>query len=82
MDWQPFFTRKFVAATLTAALMFIAWVLCQWLTSAREYLPTLITGLGAALTAFTAGNVAQDHVLKLKTDGNVKDTVKDKESRE
>jgi hypothetical protein len=60
---ERFVTRKFVAATMTAALMFIAWVLCQWLSFARENFGTLVTGLCGALSAYTAGNVMQDHVF-------------------
>lgn len=60
---EKFVTRKFIAATLTSVLMFIAWVISQWLPGARENLPSLLTGLVAALSAYTAGNVVQDHVL-------------------
>jgi hypothetical protein len=60
---EKFITRKFVAATLTSGLMVASWVASQWLPGAREYLPGLFTGLVAALSAYTAGNVAQDHVL-------------------
>jgi hypothetical protein len=67
MKWlEKFITRKFVAATLTAFLMSICWIVSQWLPGAREHLPALFTGLVAALSAYTAGNVAQDHVLKGK----------------
>lgn len=65
MGWlEKFVTRKFVAATLTSMLMFGAWLLCQWLPAAREYFGTLVTGLVSGLTAYTAGNVVQKHVLK------------------
>jgi hypothetical protein len=60
---EKFLTRKFVAATFTASLMFCAWVLSQWLPGAREYLPGLFTGLVGALSAYTAGNIAQDHLF-------------------
>lgn len=63
MDWSKFLTRKFVAATGTSVLMAICWVLSEWLHAAREYLPGLLTALAGCLTAYTAGNVAQDHVL-------------------
>jgi hypothetical protein len=68
---ERFITRKFVAATLTAALLAICWVLCNWLTAARDNYGTLATSLVAALSAYTAGNVMQDHVLS-KTSTPVK----------
>jgi hypothetical protein len=61
MDWKKFVTRKFVAATMTAGLMAVCWVAGQWLPGVREQLPALFTGLVGALSAFTAGNLAQDH---------------------
>lgn len=60
---NSFLTRKFVAATITALLMTICWVLTNYLHLAAEYFGTLVTGLGGALTAYTAGNVFQDHIL-------------------
>lgn len=59
-----FITRKFIAWAGTIGLMFVAWVLSNWLAHARDSLGALLTGLGAALAAFLAGNVAQDHVLR------------------
>lgn len=67
MDWSKFLTRKFVAATGTAVLMTAAWVASNWLHAAASSFGTLVTGLGAALTAYTAGNVAQDHVMTRKS---------------
>lgn len=61
--WERFVTRKFVAATLTAGLMFVAWLLSEWLPGARTNFGTLVTGLAGALTAYTAGNVVQDRFL-------------------
>jgi hypothetical protein len=63
MDWSKFLTRKFVAATGTAVLMTASWILSNWLHQAASSFGTLVTGLGGALAAYTAGNVAQDHVL-------------------
>lgn len=59
----PLFSRKFLAATGTAAIMSICWALCQWLPGAREYFSTLITGLVGIFTTYSAANVAQDHVM-------------------
>jgi hypothetical protein len=61
--FQKFITRKFVAATLTSGLLAICWVLCEWLTKAKENYGTLATSLVGALSAYTVGNVVQDHVL-------------------
>lgn len=63
IDFSSFVTRKFVAAMGTALLMAICWVLCQWLPLAQNNFGTLVAGLGTALTAYTAGNVVQDHVM-------------------
>ena len=61
---ERFVTRKFVAATLTSLLLTASWLASEWLPGARSQLPTLHTALLASLTAYTAGNVVQDHVLK------------------
>lgn len=64
---ERFITRKFVAATLTAFLLAICWVLCQWLTQARDNYSALATALVGALSAYTAGNVVQDHIFTRNT---------------
>jgi hypothetical protein len=66
MDWSRFFTRKFIATTGTALVMVGAWIASQWLDGARSNLSTLFTALTAVLTAYLAGNVVQDHILKPK----------------
>jgi len=54
---KGFSSRKFIAAALTAVVMFIAWIASNWLTQAAGNLPALITGLAAVLASYTAGNV-------------------------
>jgi hypothetical protein len=73
--WAKFWTRKFVAATLTAFLMAACWVASEWMPNARPQLPALLTGLVGALSAYTAGNVLQDHVMTIKSQADVKQTV-------
>lgn len=63
---QPFFTRKFAAATMTAALITVCWFASNWLPGAAEHFGTLVAGLGASLGAFSAANVVQDHVMGKK----------------
>lgn len=59
---SAFMTRKFVAATATAGIMLVAWVASNWLLQAANNYGTLVAGLGAALTAYTAGNLGQTHI--------------------
>lgn len=67
---SPFYTRKFVAATATATMMLAAWVASNWLLQAANNFGTLVTGLGAALTAYTAGNLGDTHITTKNTAAN------------
>lgn len=58
-----FVTRKFIAATGTAIIMTMCWILCQFLPLSREYFGTLVTGLAGTLAVYSGANVVQDHVM-------------------
>jgi len=66
---QPYLTRKFLAASLTAGLLVGCWVASNWLKVAGQNFGALAGALVGALTAFCASNVAQDAIL-----GNNSDT--------
>ncbi len=58
MKMHPkFWSRKLLAATLSAGLLAVCWIACQWLVFAREYYSTLATSIVALFTAYSGANV-------------------------
>ncbi len=64
MTDSKFWSRKLLAATLSAGALVLSWVACQWLTVAREYYGTLATSVVALFTAYSGANVAAGIVAK------------------
>lgn len=56
--FQKFWSRKLAAASLSAGLLAVCWVLCQWLSLSREYFGTLCTSIVALFTTYAGANVA------------------------